>query len=367
MLKPRLRPWNLQRLLRPASLPACGPAGLWMVASCLLHAQTAQTTSPATSSAALEAASSQSAPNLQPGTIAGEVVDADGAMIQSARITLITPYATSTTTTDRDGRYLFRNVPPGSFTVTVTLSGFTPAVEPGTLQPGETMELPEISLAVATVAVSVDAMSQAQAGIEELHAEEHQRLLGVVPNFFVSYSWTAPPLTTKQKFVLSWRNATDPANIALSGATAGVQQAENAFAGFGQGAAGYGKRFGADYANLWAGTFMGGAVLPTLFRQDPRYFYKGTGTLRSRFFYAVTRAVICRGDNGKWQPNYSGVLGDLSAGAISNIYYPASDRNGAALTLENGFLGVAGDALNGFAQEFILPHFTSKGKKSQQP
>ena len=296
-----------------------------------------------------------------------KLIDINGAVIQTARVSLITASVTLATTTDSDGRYFFRNVAPGSFSVSVTLSGFNPAIEPGTLQPGESLEVPEISLSLAPVAVSVNAMTEEQARLEQLHTEEHQRLVGVLPNFFVSYSWTALPLTTKEKFTLSWHNATDPGNLALSASVAGVQQAENAFPGYHQGAAGYGKRFGADYADLWAGSFMGGAVLPTLFRQDPRYFYKGTGTVRSRIFYAISRAVICRGDNGRSQPNFSGVLGDLSAGAISNIYYPASDRHGAALTLENGFLGVAGDAMNGLVQEFLLSHFTTKGKKPPKP
>ena len=108
---------------------------------------------------------------------------------------------------------------------------------------------------------------------------------------------------------------------------------------------------------------MGGAVLPSLFHQDPRYFYKGTGTTRQRLVYALSRAVISRGDNGNWQPNYSGVLGDLSAGAISNLYYAPSDRQGARLTIINGFLGVAGDAMNGVFQEFFLRKVTPKAKQ----
>ena len=366
VLKLRLRPWNLQRILRPSSRLACRLGSGWLLATCILHAQMAPPAAlPPAQQGSLSTAQT-TLPSL-PGTISGEVIDIDGAVIEAAHVSLITSSVAATTTTDHDGRYFFRNVPSGSFSVSVTLSGFNAAVEPGILQPGETMELPEISLSVATVATTVNAMTQEQAGIEELHTEEHQRLVGVLPNFFVSYSWTAPPLTTRQKFILSWRNAVDPGNLALSGTVAGIQQAENEFPGYHQGAVGYGKRLGADYANLWAGTFMGGAVLPTLFHQDPRYFYKGTGTLRARFFYSITRAVICRGDNGRWQPNYSGVLGDLSAGAISNIYYPASDRHGVGLTFANGFLGVAGDALNGFVQEFILPRFTTHGKKAPRP
>jgi hypothetical protein len=99
---------------------------------------------------------------------------------------------------------------------------------------------------------------------------------------------------------------------------------------------------------------LGGAVLPVLFHQDPRYFYKGTGTVWQRTRYALSTAVIARGDNGKWQPAYAGLLGDFGSGAISNLYYPASNRNGAGLTIENGFLAVAGDAVGNLLQEFVL-------------
>lgn len=344
------------------------PARCCLAAAALLvsaAALCAQLPSPNTRLTAQEVPTSPQEP--QTGSLRGEVTDADGAVVQGARITLVTASANSNTLTDRDGHFFFHDLQPGPYSLSVTLAGFNPAVETGNLQPGQTMELPDISLSLATVDITVSAITPEQAALQQLHTEEQQRLVGVLPNFFVSYSWTAPPLTTHQKFVLSLHNAIDPGNAALSATTAGVQQADNAFPGYHQGAAGYGKRFGADYANLWAGTFMGGAILPTLFHQDPRYFYKGTGTIRSRFFYSISRAVICRGDNGHWQPNFSGVLGDLSAGAISNIYYAPSDRQGARLTLENGFLGVAGDAMNGFVQEFVLSHFTTRGKKPKKP
>ena len=80
---------------------------------------------------------------------------------------------------------------------------------------------------------------------------------------------------------------------------------------------------------------IGDAILPSILKQDPRYFYKGSGTTRSRILYALANAVVCKGDNGHWQPDYSGILGSLAAGGISNLYYPASNRNGVQLTFEN--------------------------------
>src|SRR5262249_50099200 len=151
---------------------------------------------------------------------------------------------------------------------------------------------------------------------EQLKEQEKQRVLGVIPNFYVSYVPDAAPLTPKQKFGLAWKTSIDPVSFGITAAIAGGQQADNDFRRYGQGAQGYAKRFGAAYANLVSSTFIGGAILPSLLKQDPRYFYKGTGTKRSRFFYAVANSVICKGDNGRWQPNYSGVLGGLAAGGI---------------------------------------------------
>ena len=223
--------------------------------------------------------------------------------------------------------------------------------------------MPPFALTLATVSVSVNAtVTTDELGLEQLHAQEGQRLFAVFPNFFVSYNWSAPPLTARQKFALATKNAADPGNLLLVGTVSGVQQAADAFPGYSQGAKGYGRRYGANLGNLVAGTYLGGAILPALFHQDPRYFWKGTGSTRSRFWYAVSTAVICRGDNGRRQPAFASVLGDLSAGALSNAYYASDDRKGASLTLENGLLAIAGDAMNNVFQEFVLRKLTKEGK-----
>ena len=300
------------------------------------------------------------------GSISGTVRENRGASLAGANVTLSDADGASIreTTSNSEGRYEFRNVTPGMFTVTVTLDGFDSASSKGSLQPGQAYEISPFALSLATVYVEVEAVDPPLVSAEEqLHLEEKQRLIGIVPNFFVSYNWNAPPLTSKQKFRLALKNASDPGNLLLVGTVAGVQQATDAFSGYGQGAAGYGRRYGADLGNLVAGTMMGGAVLPSLFHQDPRYFYKGTGSTRSRVLYALSSAFICRGDNGRRQPAFASVLGDLSAGAISNLYYAPSDRQGAVLTIENGFLGIAGDAMNNMFQEFFLRKLTPKADK----
>jgi hypothetical protein len=144
----------------------------------------------------------------------------------------------------------------------------------------------------------------------------------------------------------------------LTGAIAGVEQADNSFKGYGQGAQGYAKRYGATYADTVTGTFIGSAILPSILKQDPRYFYKGTGSTQSRILYAIANAFICKGDNKRWQPNYSSIAGSLAAGGISNLYYPASDRNGAALTFENTLIGIGATAATNILQEFLIRKLT---------
>jgi hypothetical protein len=201
---------------------------------------------------------------------------------------------------------------------------------------------------------------------EELKVEEKQRIFGVIPNFYVSYVPNAAPLASKQKFQLAWRTTMDPVNFAITGAIAGVQQATNTFSGYGQGAQGYGKRYGASYADLVTGTFLGSAILPSILKQDPRYFYKGTGSSRSRVLYAIANSVICKGDNGHWQPNYSGILGSLASGGISNLYYPAQNRDGATLTVENTLIGIGETAATNLLQEFVIRKLTPNLSRQQQ-
>jgi len=136
-----------------------------------------------------------------------------------------------------------------------------------------------------------------------------------------------------------------------------VQQARNDYSAYGQGVEGYAKRFGAAYADGASGTFIGGAILPSLFKQDPRYFYKGTGSTGSRILYAISRSVIAKGDNQRWQPNYSAILGSIASGAVSNLYYPDKDR-GTALVFENALIGTGENAVVNLFQEFVIRHFT---------
>ncbi len=258
-----------------------------------------------------------------------------------------------------EGGYSFSNLPPGAYQLTVACPGFAPQKISVTLSPGQNLILPPttLSLAMETTEVRVE-FSTIELAQEQLKDQEKQRVLGLIPNFYVTYDPKAVPLSTKQKFQLAWKTTVDPVTFGLNGAIAGIEQAQDRFSGYGQGADGYAKRYAASYADLVTSNFIGGAILPSLFKQDPRYFYKGTGSIHSRVLYAVANAVICKGDNGHWQPNYSGILGSLAAGGISNLYYPSTDRGDAALTFENTLIGIGASAGANVIQEFLLRKLT---------
>jgi len=326
----------------------------------------------------------QSTANAISGSIRGTVVDKSGAIIVGAQVQLTAKDQSAKDQSAKDqsaqdqsskdavlnhqalsgddGQFSFVNIPPGPFHLTVTSAGFSPQTISGVLHSGEACVVPQIVLAIATditqVQVGLTRAEVAEVAEAQLKVEEKQRVLGAIPNFYVSYIPDAAPLTPKQKFQLAVKTMVDPFTFVVVAGSAGVQQAQDHFVGYGQGTEGYAKRFGANYADTASGTFIGGAILPWLLKQDPRYFYKGTGSFQYRFLYAIANAVICKGDNRHWQPNYSNVLGNLAAGGISNIYYPAQDRNGATLTLENAAFGIAGTAASNVLQEFLIKKLT---------
>jgi hypothetical protein len=320
-------------------------------------------------------ATSASAGERQPdqrsaGSISGTVVDASGAVVAGARVKLTREGQSSNqdALTGDDGQFSFTNIAPGPFHLTIAAAGFATQSSSGTLHSGENYVVPAIALAVATAVTEVRVgPSWTKVAEEQIKEQEKQRVLGVIPNFYVSYIPNAVPLNSRKKFELAWKMTVDPVSFGLIGAIAGIQQAADQFSGYEQGAEGYGKRYGAAYADFVSSTFIGSAILPSLLKQDPRYFYKGAGSKRSRFLYAIANSVICKGDNGHWQANYSNILGSLAAGGISNLYYPASDRNGAGLTFENTLIGIGATAATNIIQEFIVRKFTPNLPNPAQP
>jgi hypothetical protein len=217
---------------------------------------------------------------------------------------------------------------------------------------------PSIPQQVAPVAApgqtvtSPDAEEQKrQKAEEQLKHQEHQRILGVIPAFNASNIPDAVSLTSKQKFKLAFRSAIDPFQFFTAAVGAGVSQSNNSYEEYGQGVEGYAKRFGAGYLDNFDGAILGNAVFPVIFREDPRYFRKGTGRFSSRFLYAVASTVRCKTDAGHWGPNYGNLLGNLAAGGISNLYYPDSER-GASLTVQRAIVVSAYGAIGALAYEF---------------
>jgi hypothetical protein len=312
------------------------------------------------------ASSAQQSDAKLSGAIRGTVVDKTGTPLAGVhvRVTREGQAPAQEVTTGDDGQFLIVNAAPGAFQLTFSGPSFASQNYSGTLHSGEVLAVPQITLQLATEVTEVRVEeSTVEIAQEQLKEQEKQRIFGAIPNFYVTYEGeNAAPLNTRQKFELAWKSTLDPVTFGITGAIAGAQQATNAFSGYGQGAQGFGKRYGASYADIVTGTFIGGAILPSVLKQDPRYYYKGSGTFRSRFWYAISQTFICKGDNGRWQFNYSSILGSLAAGGISNAYYPDSDR-GAGLTFENFGIGIGATAGVNLLQEFVLRKLTPHAQK----
>jgi hypothetical protein len=298
------------------------------------------------------------------GTISGNVSDIRGGLVAGAAITLAEKGHANERkiVSDSEGNFTFADLRPGSYTVVISSPGLETFQSPIIfLRAGEKYELPNVALPIATASTTVNVvMTQSQVADAELKFETTQRVFAVFPNFYTSFLWNAAPLNTRQKFKLSFRATTDPVAFVTAGLVAGIEQANNTFPDYGQGAEGFGKRYGAAYGDAFIGRTLGSAVFPTVFRQDPRYFYMGPASpTRARLKHALLAGLVARGDNGRWQPDYSHIAGNAAAGALSSVYHPASDSAGS-LALDNALIGIGGGAFQGLIREFLWDHFTSK-------
>jgi len=193
--------------------------------------------------------------------------------------------------------------------------------------------------------------SQQEEEKEKQKQEQSQRILGVVPQFGTTSRHNALPLTSGQKFHLFAKSSFDPFEYAAAGLQAGLGQATNEFPGYGQGAAGYGKRFGASIADQVSSNFFANYFYPSLLKEDPRYFRLGEGSVKHRFFYSLAQEFVCRTDAGGRSFNWSNVLGAFTSGAVSNAYYPSTDR-GASLTVSRSAIALAYGSVGGLVDEF---------------
>ena len=226
--------------------------------------------------------------------------------------------------------------------------------------------LPDISLSVATASIEVMVRPTDLIAAEQIRAAEKQRLMGVIPNFYTSYIYDTAPLNRRQKFSLAVRGTFDPVAFIGLGFAAGIEQAGNSFAGYGQGASGYGKRYAAKFVDGRSSDLLTRAVFPALLNQDPRYYYQGSGSFKSRLMHAVGSAFVTRSDSGRTEPNYSFILGDVSSAALSNLYYPEANR-GAHLVFMNAAMGVAGKVAGNLIREFLSKRLTTNVKGDRRP
>jgi len=290
--------------------------------------------------------------------IKGVVSDIQGGLVPGAHIVIAstTPPATHETNADSAGFFSVGGLTPGTYSVTISSPGLkTYMVHDLHLRPGQVYSLPEISLPIARTTADVTVtLTTEELAETELHNELHQRVFGVLPNFYTSYQWNAAPLTAKQKFKLTAHAATDPVFLGITGITAGIEQAQNTYPEYGGGPAGYWKRYGAAYGDAVIGRFMSSVVFASVFHQDPRYFVMTNGSWERRSWHAISSTVIQRGDNRHWQPAYAHMFGSATAGLIASTYHPGT--NPGKLVLDNTILSLGEKAANNLIREFVLRH-----------
>lgn len=301
--------------------------------------------------------------------ISGTVLDRSGASVAGAHVSLTGSDGSprQSVMSGAGGAFTFSKLLPGFCVVLVQAKGFA-IFTSGTLvvTAQQTLEMPPIALEVGSTSTDVEVRPTEVIAAEQIKQEEKQRVLGIIPNFYISYTWNAAPMTTKQKYSMAAREEFDWTSFVGAGFAAGLEQANNSFAGYGQGAAGYGKRYAAAFGNGLFTNFFSHAVYPSIFHQDPRYYYQGSGTIKSRALHAASFAILVRNDKGQDVPNYSFLLAAMTAGALSNLYYPHADR-GANLVFTNAAIGIAGRAAGTILREFLLKPFTTNVPGNGKP
>jgi hypothetical protein len=288
------------------------------------------------------------------GSVVGTVLDISGASVPGAQVSLMHGDGTElhTMVSEANGEFNFTKIPPGSYLVIVNAKDFATFTSAEfVVADQQVYEVADVSLTIAAANMEVTVQPTEFIAAEQIRNAEKQRLMGVIPNFYTSYVIDAAPLTAKQKFRFAVRGTFDPVSMLGVGLGAGIEQATNAYPGYGQGAAGYAKRLAAKFADGRSSDLLTHAVFPSLFHQDPRYYYQGAGSFKSRIAHAVSSAFFARGDSGLTVPNYSYLLGDFGSAALSNLYYPKANR-GASLVFTNAAVGLAGRIGGNILREF---------------
>jgi len=288
--------------------------------------------------------------------INGIVIDHDGGFIPGAAVSIAGEKSDykSSSTADENGHFTFDHLDAANtYKLTITAPGFSEwNSQDIALEPGEQLNLNDIEMKISEVETSVSAVFSEHVAAQQVRGEETQRVLGVVPSFYVVYARNPVPMPASLKFNLAIRAETDVVTFFGAATLAGIHQAGAGKPTYQQGLRGYGQRYGAAYAGGVSDILIGGAILPSLLHQDPRYFYSGEGTTKQRITHALRAIFLTHGDNGKVQFNYSGLGGDMASAALANTYYPSADR-GAHLFFANWAVLSAGRAANTLAQEFL--------------
>jgi hypothetical protein len=303
----------------------------------------------------------QTAPAEGSASVTGTVLDVSGGSVSGADVSLQHEDGTQLQTmlSEANGDFNFLKIPAGFYLVVVNAKGFARFTSAEfAVAVKQAYEVPDVSLSIARANMEVMVRPTELIAAEQIRAEEKQRLVGVFPNFYTSFIYDAAPLNAKQKYSLALRGTFDPVAMIGVGIAAGMEQATNSYAGYGQGAAGYSKRFAARFLDGRSSDLLTHAVFPALLHQDPRYYYQGSGSVKSRLLHAVTSAFVARSDRGRPVFNSSYLLGDLSAAALSNLYYPQANR-GANLVFSNAAVGLAGRVGTNLMREFLSKQLTT--------
>jgi hypothetical protein len=334
VVRARSRPWAVLTFLMQSAIPGA-LAFLWCAAS------------PAMAQEA--------------GFIQGKVTDPSGAPIYGALVTVEGVNGSRyTTVTDDKGAFRISSLALGNYSVKISASSFsdwTASNVPASATP-ESKPLPAVLQVAPQVTAVTVGLPPDEVAAEQMSHELKQRTLAVIPNYYVSYESQPAPLSPKLKFHLSLRLLLDPTTFLAAGTAAGIQQGKNSYHEWGQGAEGYAKRFAAAYGTAAHNLVITSVLAASVLHQDPRYFYSGRGTRAQRAWYAFESAFRTKGDNGKWQPPYAGLLGTVASAEISNTYYPGARTQYSLLgrSLMFHFVGLV--AVN-LAQEFLLKKVTS--------
>ncbi len=296
------------------------------------------------------------APGQGTGEVKGTAVDSAGNPILGAKVVLSARglFDERTVTAGQDGSYSFAGLPPEQYRVTISAPGFETLMSPElNLHSGEVGTMPRTELKISSTSASVNVTaSPDQIAMAQVQEQEKQRVFGVFQNFYTSYIWKAEPMPQKLKYKLAARTIFDPTSFIIVAGIAGAQDIGGS-AGYDSGAIGYGERYGVAFADSVTTRIIGSAILPSVFHQDPRYYYQGSGSIASRSEHAIGSAFLTRGDNGKREINYSHLLGALAAAGIGNYYRPDAGR-GAGKVFDTWGVNIGASAIGNLFREFLL-------------